>query len=80
MALPELVRAAALRKVNAYCEGRAPAHVCDQVRVEARVRGDKITIAELRAPWRPDFGPEWTEGKVAQIAFHPPSQAWELFA
>jgi hypothetical protein len=80
MALPELVRLAAVRKVTDYCERRAPAHVRDQVRVEARVRGDKITIVECRAPWRPDFGPDWTEAKVAQLAYHRPSRTWELFA
>ena len=80
MALPELVRASALSKVNAYCERRAPRELRDEVRVEARVRGDKITIVERRAPWRRDYGPEWTECKVAQIAFHPPSRTWELFA
>jgi hypothetical protein len=70
MALPELVRASALSMLNAYCERRAPEHLRDEVQVEARIRGDKITIVERRAPWRPDFGPEWTESKVAQIEFH----------
>jgi hypothetical protein len=80
MALPELVRASALRKLNAYSERRAPEHVQDEVQVEARIRGDKITIVERRAPWRPDFGPEWTESKVAQIEFHPATRTWRLFA
>ena len=80
MALPEIVRASALRKLDAYCERRAPAHVHGEVRVQARVRGDKITIVERRAPWRPDYGPEWTECKVAQIAFHAAMRTWELFA
>jgi len=80
MALPELVRASALRKLNAYCERRAPEHVQDEVQVEARIRGDKITVVERRAPWRPDFGPEWTESKVAQIEFYPAMRTWRLFA
>jgi hypothetical protein len=80
MALPEHVRIAALSQVNDYCERRAPAHVRDEVRVEARMRGDKITIVEHRAPWHPDYGPDWTEGKVAQIAFHAPTRTWQLFA
>src|SRR4051794_15623784 len=80
MALPETVRAPALRKLKGYCERRAPEHVRDEVQVEARVRGDKITIVERRAPWRPDFGPEWTESKVAQIEFHPAMRTWRLFA
>jgi hypothetical protein len=80
MALPDVVRAAALRKVNDYCERRAPADVRGELRVEARVRGDKITIVERRAPWRADFGPDWSEGKVAQLAYDQRSRTWELFA
>jgi hypothetical protein len=80
MALPETVRASALCKLDAYCERRAPAQLHDEVRAEARVRGDKITIVEHRAPWRPEYGPEWTECKVAQIAFHPAMRTWALFA
>jgi len=48
--------------------------------VEARVRGDNITIVERRAPWRPDYGPEWTESKIVQIAFQPTIRTWTLFA
>ena len=80
MALPETVRVSALSRLNAYCERRAPESVRDEVEVEARLRGDKITIVERRAPWRPDFGPEWTESKVAQIEFHPAVRTWRLFA
>jgi hypothetical protein len=80
VALPEHLRLAALGKVNDYCERRAPAHVRDEVQVEARVRGDKITIVERRAPWHPDFGSDWTESKVAQLSYHRPSRTWQLFA
>jgi hypothetical protein len=80
MALPELVRISALRKVNELCERRVPEFARDQLRLESRVRGDAITIVERRAPWREDFGPEWTEGKVAQLRFHSATRTWELFA
>jgi hypothetical protein len=80
MALPEHVRLTALRKVNDYCERRAPAHVRDEVQVEARVRGDKITIIERHAPWHPDLGSDWTDGKIAPLSYHQCSRTWELFA
>jgi hypothetical protein len=80
VALPELVRASALRKLDGYCERRAPEPVRHQVRVEARIRGDNITIVEQRAPWRADYGPEWTESKIAQVAFQPAMRTWTLFA
>jgi hypothetical protein len=80
VALPELVRSSALRKLDGYCERRAPAHVRDEVQVEPLVRGDKITIVERWAPGRPDCGPEWSERKVAQIAFNPAMRTWALFA
>jgi hypothetical protein len=68
--------ASALRQLDAFCSR----HVRNDAQLEARVRGDKITIIERRAPWRPDDGPEWTESKVAQIAFHPAMRTWTLFA
>jgi DUF3024 family protein len=68
--------ALALRKLDAFCQRRGR----EEVRIEARTRGDKITIIEQRAPWRPEYGPEWTESKVAQIAFHPAMRTWTLFA
>jgi hypothetical protein len=80
MALPELVRHSALRKVEALCNRRVPELARGEERLEVRVRGDAITIFELRAPWRADYGPEWTEGKVAQLRYHASSRTWELFA
>jgi hypothetical protein len=33
------------------------------------VRGSAITIIERRAPWRDDFGPEWSRSKIAQLRY-----------
>ncbi len=55
---PPPIDAAAIRS---YCKQRVPPHALDQVRVEAIVDGNTVTIAERR-PWRTDLGPEWTTG------------------
>jgi hypothetical protein len=48
-----------------YCQRRVPPHARQQVRLETVVRGSAITIIERRAPWRDDFGPEWSRLKLA---------------
>src|SRR6266511_5341653 len=58
-------------RVRRYCQRRVPPHARDQVRLETVVRGSAITIIERRAPWRDDFGPEWSRLKVAQLRYDP---------
>jgi hypothetical protein len=53
--------------------------VLDQVRLEASVDGNAVTIVERRAPWRPDFGPEWTTGPVARLRYVHKYRHWTLF-
>jgi hypothetical protein len=79
MAIPELVRRQALTRVEAYCQARVPAQVRDQVRNEAGVRGDAITIFECRPPWRDEYGPEWTRRKIAQFRYQPATSRWSVW-
>jgi hypothetical protein len=79
MAIPELVRRGALEKVEAYCERKVPMRARHQVRAEAIVRGDAITIFERRAPWRPDDNREWTRRKIARFLYDPPGGCWSLW-
>jgi hypothetical protein len=65
MALPELVELAAVRQVEEFCDSRVPEHARDQVRLEFVVRGNSITLVERRAPWRPDYGPDWSSLDIA---------------
>jgi hypothetical protein len=58
-----------IARVRRYCERRLPPHARDQVRLETVVRGSAITIIERRAPWRDDFGPEWSRSKIAQLRY-----------
>jgi len=58
-----------IARVRRYCQRHVPPHARDQVRLETVVRGSAITIIERRAPWRDDFGPEWSRLKVAQLRY-----------
>jgi hypothetical protein len=58
-----------IARVRRYCRRRVPPHARDQIRLETVVRGSAITIIERRAPWRDDFGPDWSRLKVAQLRY-----------
>jgi len=79
VAIPELVRRGAVRKVEAYCDARVPKGVRDQVRLEAGVRGNAVTIVERRPPWREGIGPEWTTLKIAQLRYDAATGMWTLY-
>ena len=66
MALPELDVA----RVQRWCAARVPEHARHQVRVECQVAPRHLTIVERRAPWREDFGPEWTSLPDRPPALH----------
>ena len=65
--------------IRAYCDGRVPAQFLDQLRVEAVVDGNAVTIVERRPPWREDFGPESTTGPVACLRYTHKTATWSLF-
>jgi Protein of unknown function (DUF3024) len=75
MAMPALDIAA----VRAYCEQRVPPHAIHQVRVEAIVDARAVTIVERRAPWRPEYGPQWTTGPVARLRYTAARREWTLY-
>ena len=60
MPLPELDVA----RVQRWCAARVPEHARHQVRVECELAPRHLTIIERRAPWREDFGPEWTMARL----------------
>jgi len=61
------------------CDSHAPEHARDQVRLEFVVRGNSITLVELRAPWRPDYGAEWSSLKIAQLRYDAEADTWSLY-
>ena len=66
---PAGAREAAAAHVEIFCANQIPQHAKDEVRLEHSVRGGSITIVERRAPWKPEYGPEWSSLKVAQLRY-----------
>ena len=62
-----------------WCAERVPEHACHQVRVECEVDRSYLTIVERRAPWRADFGPEWTRLPIARLRYTKASKKWTLY-
>jgi hypothetical protein len=73
VAVPEIHE----RLVARWCRERIPARAQHQVRMEYQVRGASVTLFERRAPWRPDFGPEWTSHPIAQLRYA--QGRWRLY-
>lgn len=75
MALPGLDVAA----IRHFCEQRVPPHAIQQVRVEAGIGSSAVTIVERRAPWREDYGPEWTTLGIARLRYFAKHKHWVLY-
>jgi hypothetical protein len=73
--LPELDVA----RVQRLCAARVPEHARYQVRVECKIGRSDLTIVERRAPWRADFGPEWSRLPVARLRCTTASGTWALY-
>jgi hypothetical protein len=72
MTLPELDVA----RVQRWCAARVPEPARHQVRVECQVAPRHLTIIERRAPWREDFGPEWTTFPIARLRYTAADKLW----
>ena len=68
-----------LAKIRRYADGRVPARLRHQIRVDIEVSGCSVTLVECRAPWTPEIGPEWTRLPIARRKFSPTASAWTLF-
>lgn len=75
LALPGLDVAA----IHHFCEQRAPPHALHQVRIETDVSPTAVTIVKVRAPWREDYGPEWTRGGVTRLRYVAKHKHWVLY-
>jgi hypothetical protein len=67
-----------LARVRAFCESRTPAHVRDELRIEAEVSRTAVTIVERRPPWDGD-GMDWLRSPVAQMRFESKTERWALY-
>jgi len=67
-------------RVQRWCAERVPQHARHQVRVECEVGSSDLTIVERRAPWRDDFGLEWTRLPIARLRYTNASRTWTLYS
>ena len=75
MAVPELEAA----RVRRWCDQRVPERAQHQVRLECHIADRHLTIVERRAPWREDFGPEWTSLPIARLRYTAKDKTWTLY-
>ncbi|MDA4103808.1 MULTISPECIES: DUF3024 domain-containing protein [Mycobacteriaceae] len=75
MALPELDVA----RVQRWCAARVPEHARHQVRVECDIAPRHLTIVERRAPWREDYGPQWSSFPIARLRYTAAEKMWTLY-
>lgn len=74
MAVPDLD----LARIRAYCEAKTPRALRAEMRVEARVRGNSVTVLECRPPW-PEGAGDWTRAPLAQLRYNPAMRSWTLY-
>ena len=66
-------------RVRRWCDGRVPAHVRDQLRVECDIAPGHLTIVECRPPWRDERGAEWTRFPIARLRYTKVTNTWSLY-
>jgi hypothetical protein len=80
VALPELVRRSAERRLGEFFRHRIPSHARDEVRLEYEVHGDSITLTERRPIFRALPDEEWSKLRIAQLRFDPKATTWALYS
>lgn len=66
-----------IARIRRWVNARVPVEHQGQVRLELGVHGANVTIFELRPPWSPEVGPDWSRRPVAQLR-HTGSGFWLL--
>ena len=66
-----------LARIRRFCADRVPAHVREEIRIEAEVRGERVSIFECRPPWHPEIT-EWSRTPVAQLRYGT-KERWTLY-
>ncbi len=77
MALPEIIKKGAEKKIAAFCDGRVPPELHDKLRHGFRFRGNSATLFETR-PWFQN-PKKWRELVVAQFRFDEQAKTWALY-
>jgi len=50
-----------------------------RVRVECDIAPKHLTLVERRAPWREDYGPEWSSVPIARLRYTAANKSWTLY-
>lgn len=79
MALPSLIAQLADQLLTEFCARRVPTHLHDRLRLSFTVKGNNVTLVELR-PFFLDATAPWTESKIAVFKYDAVTRTWELFA
>jgi hypothetical protein len=66
-------------RVRRWCAERVPGHALDQARVECVAAPRHLTVVERRAPWREDFGPEWSSFPIARLRYIAATRIWAIY-
>ena len=77
MALPELTCKRIETKLTAYCDRRVPPRVRDQLGMNFVIRGNNVTINELRIAFKKPG--TWVTIPIAQLRFTEDSGEWSLY-
>lgn len=68
-----------LARIRRFTDARVPASARHQVRLEIEVGRSSVTIVETRAPWKPEYGPDWTRSPIASLRYSAKHRGWSLF-
>jgi hypothetical protein len=68
-----------LARIRRFAEARVPPGAREQVRLEVEVGRSTVTIVEMRAPWRPEYGPAWTRSAIASLRYSEKHRGWTLY-
>lgn len=79
MNTPSFLPEVDVARVKRWCAKRVPEEALHQVRVECEVAERYLTIVERRAPWRKEFGPQWSSFPIARLRYIKKHQNWQLY-
>ena len=68
-----------IARVQRWCAVRVPGRSRHQIVVECQVAARHLTIVERRAPWREDFGRDWTSLPIACLRYTVADASWTLY-
>ena len=75
MPVPEI----AVARVRRFCDQRVPPETRHQVRLEVEFDPTARSLVEQRAPWRPEYGTEWTRFPIARLHCTAKTKLWALY-